>query len=162
MFEPQLGRSIEVYVDDMVVKSKVMSKHVGDLTSIFEILRKHKLRLNASKCSFEVGSRKFLGYMWLTGELRWTLIRLRLSTACNHLGILRRSRNWLGWLVLWTDSYPGQQIDAELSSFCCISGRDLNGPRNMPWHFNTLKSIYLDHLSCPVLRWMRFFLPTWR
>ena len=63
MFKPQLGRSIEVYVDDMVVKSKVVSEHVGDLTNIFEILRKHKLRLNASKCSFGVGSRKFLGYM---------------------------------------------------------------------------------------------------
>ena len=63
MFEPQLGISIEVYVDDMVVKSKVVSKHVGDLTSIFEILRKHKLHLKASKCSFGVGSGKFLGYM---------------------------------------------------------------------------------------------------
>ena len=47
----------------MVVKSKVMSEHVGDLGDIFEILRKHKLRLNASKCSFSVGSSKFLGYM---------------------------------------------------------------------------------------------------
>ena len=63
MFEPQLGRSIEVYIDDMVVKSKVVSEHVEDLTSIFGILRKHKLRLNASKCSFGVGSGKFLGYM---------------------------------------------------------------------------------------------------
>ena len=63
MFKPQLGRSIEVYVDDMVVKSKVVSEHVGDLTSIFEILRKHKLRLNASKCLFGVGLGKFLGYM---------------------------------------------------------------------------------------------------
>ena len=63
MFEPQLGRSIEVYIDDMVVKSKAVSEHVGDLTNIFEILRRHKLRLNASKCSFGVGSRKFLGYM---------------------------------------------------------------------------------------------------
>ena len=63
MFELQLGRSIEVYINDMVVKSKVVSKHVGDLTNIFEILRKHKLRLNTSKCSFGVGSRKFLGYM---------------------------------------------------------------------------------------------------
>ena len=63
MFEPQLGRSIEVYVDDMVVKSKVMFEHVEDLTNIFGILREHKLRLNASKCSFGVGSRKFLGYM---------------------------------------------------------------------------------------------------
>ena len=63
MFEPQLGRNIEVYIDDMVVKSKVVSEHVEDLTSIFGILRKHKLHLNASKCSFGVGFRKFLGYM---------------------------------------------------------------------------------------------------
>ena len=63
MFEPQLGKSIEVYIDDMVVKSKVVSEHVEDLKNIFEILRKHKLHLNASKCSFGVGSGKFLGYM---------------------------------------------------------------------------------------------------
>ena len=63
MFEPQLGKSIEVYIDDMVVKSKVVSEHVGDLGVIFDILRKYKLRLNASKCSFCVGSGKFLGYM---------------------------------------------------------------------------------------------------
>ena len=63
MFEPQLGKSIEVYVDNMVVKSKMVSEHVGDLKAIFDILRKHKLRLNASKCSFGVGFGKFLGYM---------------------------------------------------------------------------------------------------
>ena len=63
MFESQLGKSIEIYIDDMVVKSKVVSKHVGDLGNIFEILRKHKLRLNTSKCSFGVGFGKFLGYM---------------------------------------------------------------------------------------------------
>ena len=63
MFEPQFGKNIEVYIDDKVVKSKVVSEHVGDLRDIFEILRKHKLCLNASKCSFGVGSGKFLGYM---------------------------------------------------------------------------------------------------
>ena len=63
MFESQLGKSVEVYIDDMVVKSKVVSEHVGDIENIFEFLRKHKLRLNASKCSFEVESGKFLGYM---------------------------------------------------------------------------------------------------
>ena len=47
----------------MVVKSKVVSEHVRDLGDIFEILRRHKLCLNASKCSFGVGSGKFLGYM---------------------------------------------------------------------------------------------------
>ena len=63
MFEPQLGKSIKIYVDDMVVKSKVVSEHIGDLGSTFNVLRKHKLCLNASKCSFGVGSGKFLGYM---------------------------------------------------------------------------------------------------
>ena len=63
MFEPQMGKNIEVCIDDMVVKSKVVSEHVRDLDDIFEILRRHKLHLNASKCSFGVGSGKFLGYM---------------------------------------------------------------------------------------------------
>ena len=63
MFKPQLAKSIEVYIEDMVVKRNVVSEHVGDLENIFEIMRKHKLRLNASKCSFGVGSGKFLGYM---------------------------------------------------------------------------------------------------
>ena len=63
MFEPQLGKNIEVYIDDMVVTSKVEFEHINDLRNIFEILRRHKLCLNAAKCSFGVGSDKFLGYM---------------------------------------------------------------------------------------------------
>ena len=63
MFEAQIGKNIEVYIDDMVVKSKMVSEHVEDLTNIFKILRGHQLRLNASKCSFGVGSGKFLDYM---------------------------------------------------------------------------------------------------
>ena len=63
MFEPQLGKNVEVYIDDMVVKSKLVSEHLTDLVNIFEILRRHKHRLNAFKCSFRVGSGKFLGYM---------------------------------------------------------------------------------------------------
>ena len=63
MFKSQMGKNIEVYIDDMVVKSKIVSEHIGDLTNIFEILRGHKLHLNASKCSFGVDLGKFLGYM---------------------------------------------------------------------------------------------------
>ena len=62
MFEPQLGKIIEIYIDNMVVKSKAKSEHVNDLRNIFEILRKHKLRLNAFKCSFGVEPGKLLGY----------------------------------------------------------------------------------------------------
>ena len=63
MFESLLGKNIEIYIDDMVVKSKRVSEHLGDLRITFETLRNYKLRLNASKCSFGVESGKFLGYM---------------------------------------------------------------------------------------------------
>ena len=63
MFESRIGKNIKVYINDMVVKSKIVFKHIGDLTNIFEILRGHKLRLNAFKCSFGVGSGKFLNYI---------------------------------------------------------------------------------------------------
>ena len=63
IFEPQLEKNIEVYIDDMLVKSKEVPDHVNDLRNIFSTLREHKLHLNASKCSFGVGSGKFLGYM---------------------------------------------------------------------------------------------------
>ena len=59
-----LGKNIEIYIDDMVVKSKLESEHVDDLDNIFKILMKYKLCLNASKCTFGVGSGKFLGYMF--------------------------------------------------------------------------------------------------
>ena len=63
MFESLLGKNIEIYIDDMVVKSKMVSEHLRDLRIIFEVFRNYKLHLNASKCSFGVGSDKFLGYM---------------------------------------------------------------------------------------------------
>ena len=63
MFEQQMGKSVEVYIDDMVVKSKLAPNHIEDLGNVFRILRKYKLQLNASKCSFGEGSGKFLGYM---------------------------------------------------------------------------------------------------
>ena len=63
MFKEQISETIEVYIDDMVVKSIRNEKHVPNLVEVFEILRQHKLCLNADKCAFGVGSSKILGYM---------------------------------------------------------------------------------------------------
>ena len=43
MFELQLGKNIELYIDDMVVKSKLESELINDLENIFGILKRHKL-----------------------------------------------------------------------------------------------------------------------
>ena len=63
MFEAQLGRNMEAYIDDMVKKIKIASEHIQDLEEAFAVLRKHRLQLNASKCSFGVSSGKLLGFM---------------------------------------------------------------------------------------------------
>ena len=63
MFKDQLGDTMEVYIDDMVVKSKEAKNHVRDLQQAFEILDQYNMKLNPSKCHFGVGSGKFLGYM---------------------------------------------------------------------------------------------------
>ena len=54
---------MEVYVDDMLVKSKKAGGHVKDLEECFNILRQYEMKLNPQKCSFGVGSGKFLGYI---------------------------------------------------------------------------------------------------
>lgn len=48
-------------MDNMVVKRKKEEEHVADLTEVFGILRRQKLRLNANKCAFSVGTGKFFG-----------------------------------------------------------------------------------------------------
>ena len=55
MFRDKIGHTMEVYIDDMVVKSKQEKGHIGDLKEVFEVLQRHKLRLNTDKCAFGVG-----------------------------------------------------------------------------------------------------------
>ncbi|XP_012833163.1 PREDICTED: uncharacterized protein LOC105954039 [Erythranthe guttata] len=63
MFREQLGKNMEVYVDDMLVKSKEVDAHISDLRETFGTLRKYGMKLNPSKCAFGVQTGKFLGYM---------------------------------------------------------------------------------------------------
>ncbi|CAA0832670.1 Unknown protein, partial [Striga hermonthica] len=63
IFKEQLGRNMEVHVDDMLVKSKEELDHVRDLKETFLTLRRYGMKLNPAKCSFGVRSGKFLGYL---------------------------------------------------------------------------------------------------
>ncbi|KAH9688200.1 Ribonuclease H [Citrus sinensis] len=63
VFKPLIGKTMEVYVDDMITKSKIPKEHVGHLEETFELLRKYKMKLNPEKCAFGVESGKFLGFM---------------------------------------------------------------------------------------------------
>ncbi len=63
IFKDQIGRNIEVYVDDMLVKSRAAEYHVADLNKTFSKLRRYRMKLNPAKCAFRVTSSKFLGFI---------------------------------------------------------------------------------------------------
>jgi hypothetical protein len=63
VFSEQIGKNLEVYIDDMVVKTTETGEHDQDLSDILAFVRKYNMRLNPTKCSFGVQSGKFLGFM---------------------------------------------------------------------------------------------------
>nr|KYP68742.1 Transposon Ty3-G Gag-Pol polyprotein [Cajanus cajan] len=63
VFAKKIGRNLEVYVDDMVIKTKSPAEHVQDIAEIFQQVRQHNMRLNPEKCVFGVQGGKFLGFM---------------------------------------------------------------------------------------------------
>ena len=63
MFSKQIGKNVEVYVDDILVKSKGKEDHLDNLKETFNTLRHYSMKLNPSKCAFGVSSGKFLGFM---------------------------------------------------------------------------------------------------
>ena len=63
MFTNQIRRNVQVYVNDMLVKSRREDDHLEDLKETFDTLRSYNMKLNLSKCAFGVTAGKFLGFM---------------------------------------------------------------------------------------------------
>jgi hypothetical protein len=57
MLRGQIGRNVEVYVDDMLVKSIQAANHIVDIEETFNTLRDYKMKLNPAKCAFGVSSK---------------------------------------------------------------------------------------------------------
>ena len=63
MFRPLLGRAMEVYIDDMLVKSKQRQDHAAHFQQTFDLLREYGMKMNPLKCAFGVSAGRFLGFM---------------------------------------------------------------------------------------------------
>ena len=63
MFQKQIGTSMEVYIDDMLVKSTTAELHIAHLSEALQILREYNMKLNPAKCAFGVSAGKFLGFI---------------------------------------------------------------------------------------------------
>ena len=63
IFHDLLGIIVEVYIDDIVVKSDGFDSHLADLRLGFKRMRKYGLKMNPLKCAFGVSAGKFLGFI---------------------------------------------------------------------------------------------------
>ena len=63
MFQKQIGTTMEVYIDDTLVKSTTAELHIAHLSEAFQILRNYNMKLNPAKCAFGVSAGKFLGFI---------------------------------------------------------------------------------------------------
>ena len=63
MFQKRIGVSIEVYIDDMLVKSVKVELHIAHLVESFQVLKNYNIKLNPAKCAFGVSAEKFLGFI---------------------------------------------------------------------------------------------------
>lgn len=63
VFQKRIGRNIEVYVDDMIVKCTIFQDHLSDLEEFFQTIRDYNILLNLTKCNFSLGSGKFRCYL---------------------------------------------------------------------------------------------------
>ena len=151
MFEPQLGKNIEVYIDDIVVKSKEVSNHMDDLRNIFGTLREHKLCLNASKCSFGVGSGKFLGYMVTYRGIEVNPDQVK---AINNLQPPRNPKEVqkLIGMTAALNWFISRSADRCMHFFLLMNKwKGFEWTEECVLAFQQLKSTCLDHLSCLVL-----------
>ncbi|GFZ05230.1 hypothetical protein Acr_17g0008020 [Actinidia rufa] len=93
MFKEMIGKTMEVDIDDMLVKSLKAGDHIAHMREAFSVLRKHHMMLNPSKCIFGVSSRKFLGF-----PVTKCGIEVRLQVGRSSFKILRKNQafQWTG------------------------------------------------------------------
>jgi hypothetical protein len=63
IFHELLGNTVEVYIDDIVIKSAKFNSHIVDLRKAFDKMRRYGLKMNPHKCAFGVSAGKFLGFI---------------------------------------------------------------------------------------------------
>ena len=99
IFQPMIGKIMEVYVDDMLVKSHKHKEHLKHLNESFELFRKHKLKLNPLKCAFGVQSVKFLGYLVTKWNIEVGIEQLQEILNMSSLTMKKKIQALTGWLI---------------------------------------------------------------
>ncbi|KAH9653209.1 hypothetical protein KPL70_027331 [Citrus sinensis] len=106
IFKPLIGHTMEVYVDDMITKSKKPKDHVKHLEETFELLRKYEMKLNPEKCAFGVSSGKFLGFLVSHRRIKVNPAKIRAVTEIKSLRTVKEAHP----IVVMTDQSLRQTL----------------------------------------------------
>lgn len=121
-FQSQIGRNLEAYVDDMMIKSKDEREMLADISETFHNLRQINMKLNPKKCSFGVEEGKFLGYIVTSEGIRANLKKTTAIAEMKSPSTLKEMQSMKGKL-------------AALNHFLAMSAE-----KSLPF-FETLKNI---------------------
>ena len=106
IFKGMIGKSVEVYVDDIVVKSDSCDQHIKDLQEVFDALRRVNMRLNPEKCASGVESGKFLGFMLTHRGIEANPDKCKAITEMRSPSNLKEIQQLLGWLTALSRFVP--------------------------------------------------------
>jgi hypothetical protein len=93
IFHELIGKIVEIYIDDVVIKYLGHESHLNDVRKTLECTRKHGLKMNPNKCAFGVSAREFLGFLVHEGGIEVgkksmkaidELFLQQISKSCNH------------------------------------------------------------------------------
>ena len=116
MFSKHIGRNIEMYVDDMLVKIKKEEGHLDDLKETFDTLRQYIMKLNPTKCALGVSSGKFIGFMVSQRGIEANPEKVKAILEMSSPKIVKEVQSLTGRSRHPIGSSPEPQISAFLSS----------------------------------------------
>jgi len=106
IFKGMIEWSVEVYVNDIVVKSDSCQQHIKDLQEVFQALRDHDIRLNPDKCAFEVEGGKFFGFMLVHRGIEAKPEKCRTITEMQSSKNVKEIQRLIGWLTAFSKFVP--------------------------------------------------------
>lgn len=96
MFNDQIGKTMEVYIDHMLVKSVKEEEHLKRIEEAFAVLRSYGIKLNPTKCTFRVRGGKFLGFMVNVRKIKTNLEKIKAILEMSSPKIVKDVQKLMG------------------------------------------------------------------
>jgi hypothetical protein len=139
VFHDQIGRTVEVYVDDIVIKSKTEKDLLKDIDETFRKLRAYNMKLNPGKCSFGVEEGKFLGVV-VTKDGLWANPEKVCAITLMPSPMNLKDVQTLSGRLVANNRFIAKHAEMSLPFIAtlrnCLQRTSFNGPRRQKRHSN--------------------------